>query len=61
MPRMHTLTVAQVIHVLSKAPPEAEILFKDNGYLQASHYEAWGEFEVIERPNREKIIKTKWQ
>ncbi len=60
-PRYQSLTVAEVMEVLAKAPPDAVIGFKDGGTLQAKDWAPWKEIEIVERPGRKPLVKTCWE
>lgn len=60
IPRMHRMTVGDVLDALKDAPPNAIIQFKDGGFLEAGVWAAWGEIEVVEG-RFASIVKTVWE
>lgn len=59
-PRYHKMRVGEVIRILQSCPQDAVIQCEGGGLLVASEWSNWAEVEIIERPNRAPIVKTKW-
>lgn len=54
------MRVGEVIRILQSCPQDAVIQCDGGGLLVASEWSNWAEVEIIERPNRAPIVKTKW-
>lgn len=66
IPRMHRLTVAEVMEALKDAPPDAEIQFDNGGYLEAGMWRPWAEVEIRADQRTRlgppiNVVKTCWE
>lgn len=61
VPRMHRLTVADVMEALKNAPSDAVIQCKSGGYLEAGVFSAYKESEATKTRSGRPAVKTCWE